>query len=148
MKSRVIIPLLVLFLAASLPLMGQEESGSTSGKKKFKDESDYFYVSVQIQKIYSTYRGYVVSYRTSNLGLAQAYLPVEWFEGTAKKGEVVKQGSASAWPRLLVFYKNGEFSHVRLMVHKERFHSTWGMIPQGINLDDKFDGVEEVKLQF
>jgi hypothetical protein len=126
--------------------MAQEANDSQG--RKFRNESEYFYESVAIEKVYNTYRGYVVSYRTSSLGVAQAYLPGEWFEGAAQKGDFLRQGSADAWPRLQVFYKNGEFSHVRLLVHKNRNHSTWGTIPQGVNLDDKFDGVESVKLQF
>ena len=47
-----------------------------------------------------------------------------------------------------VYYKNGEFSHVRLRARVERAHSTWGFIPLNINVDDQFKDIEEVYLEF
>jgi hypothetical protein len=146
MKFRVFATLFVLAVVV-FPVIGQEASGSSS-KKKFKNESEYYYISVPVERVYNTNKGYVVSYRRGAFGMSEAYLPTEWFEGTAGKGEVIRQTSASFWPRLMVYYKDGEFSHVRLYVHRDFHHSTWGMLSNRESLDEKFEGVEEVKLEF
>jgi hypothetical protein len=49
---------------------------------------------------------------------------------------------------MTVFYKDGKFSHVRLYVRKERSHESWGDVPLNVNIDDRFEGVEGITLQF
>jgi len=49
---------------------------------------------------------------------------------------------------MTVYYKEGEFSHVRLYVHRWQDHQTWGNVPQNINIDSYFEGVETIDLQF
>jgi hypothetical protein len=126
-----------------MPLIAQEEDSSS--------KNPYYYVNVPIERIYPHRKGYVVSYRKGVTGLAQAYLPVEWFVsgiGNGGKGDILLLGPGTAWPYLTVFYKDGAFSHVRLYVRKERTHESWGSIPLTVNLDDRFEDVEDLKLEF
>ena len=141
MKIRFLVVMLTTLLAV-LPLCAQES------ESKKANESDMYYVNVRIEKIYPYRKGYVVSYRKGLYNMAQAYLPHEWFMGTASKGDLISIGSGSLWPSMTVFYQNGEFSHVRLYVRKERSHETWGNISLGVNIDDRFENVDDLRIEF
>jgi hypothetical protein len=125
-----------------LPLAAQDNQ--PAGRK----QSEYYYVNVPLDKIYPYRRGYVVQYRKGVTEQARAYLPLEWFHDAAGKGEVIRLKPGTTWPSLSVYYKNGEFSHVRLYVRREAGHESWGNIPQGVNIDEYFDNVDTIKLEF
>jgi hypothetical protein len=125
-----------------LPLAAQDNQAS--GEK----QSEYYYVNVPLDKIYPYRRGYVVQYRKGVTGQARTYLPLEWFHDAAGKGELIRLEPGTTWPSLSVYYKNGEFSHVRLYVRREAAHESWGNIPQGVNIDEYFDNVDTIKLEF
>jgi hypothetical protein len=140
MKRFSLLVLMVLLFGLGLSLFAQE-------KRQFK-ESDYYYVSVPIEKIYSYRNGYVVIYRKGVNQLARTYLPLDWFSNSAGKAEQIMLGPGKAWPYLTIYYKSGEFSHIRVYVRREVNHETWGVMPMNINLDEYFEGVEEIKLEF
>jgi hypothetical protein len=140
MKKFSFLVLLVLVFSLGFPLFAQE-------KRNFK-ESEYYYVSVPIEKIYSYRNGYVVLYRKGVNQMARTYLPQEWFAGVQGKAEQIALGSGKAWPYLTIYYKSGEFSHVRLYVRRERTHETWGVVPMDINIDQYFEGIEDIRLEF
>ncbi|MDR1031199.1 MAG: hypothetical protein LBL76_10060 [Treponema sp.] len=132
-----------------LPLMAQEEESSGG--------SPYYYVNVPVERVYAYRKGYVVAYRTGVLkpGLGYLYLPIEWFadgpraeEESPPKGEVILLGPGKSWPYLTIYRKDGAFSHVRLYVRQERTHESWGGIPLTVNIDDRFEGVEDIKLAY
>jgi hypothetical protein len=131
---------LVILAALSAPLFAQKFS---EGK-----ESEYFYVNVPIEKVYAYSKGYVVQYQKGLGQMARAYLPLEWFNGATARSELIYLGTGPAWPSLTVYYKNGDFSHVRLTVRRAVGHETWGTIPQGTNIDDRFENVEDLRLEF
>jgi hypothetical protein len=125
-----------------MPLAAQDNSSADDKK------SEYYYVNVPLEKVYPYRKGYVVLYRKGVNQLAQAYLPLEWFTATAGKGDLIRIGSGTSWPYLSIYYKDGAFSHVRLYVRKEAGHETWGNIPLNINIDDRFENVDDLKLEF
>jgi hypothetical protein len=131
----------LLLVAAGLPLVAQQNTSSSAVEGSYA-------VTVSLERIYPYRKGYVARYTRGIGKTADAYLPIEWFEGTGKKGDLILLGSGSDWPHMTVFYKDGKFSHVRLYVRKERGHETWGSMPLNVNIDDRFEGVEEVILQF
>jgi len=47
-----------------------------------------------------------------------------------------------------VYYRNGEFSHVRLYVHRSAAHMTWGVLPQNADITSRFEGIETIQLHF
>jgi hypothetical protein len=47
-----------------------------------------------------------------------------------------------------VFYKDGAFDHVKLYICKDRADFSWGYMPQGADLDARFEGVEDLTLEF
>jgi hypothetical protein len=137
--KRLFLVLTALFVFQIAALFGQT----------VKSESEYFYYNVPIEKVYPYRRGYVVKYRKGVLGMGTTYLPREWFNGTSGRGDLVYLDPGPKWPYLTVFYKNGEFSHVRVYLFRNRRHESWGNIPLGLNLDEYFDNAEEdYRLEF
>ena len=111
-------------------------------------ESDFYFVNVSLEKIWPHRAGYVVQYRTGIHGIGRTYLPREWFDTAFGKGEIITLPRGRSWPSMTVFYRNGEFSHVRLYVHRWQSHQTWGSVPQNINLDSSFIDIEDIRLNF
>jgi hypothetical protein len=112
-------------------------------------QSEYFYYNVPIERVYPYRRGYVIKYRKGSMGVATTYLPREWFDEAGGKGDLIYLDPGPKWPYLAVYYKEGQFSHVRLYLRRNRKHSSWGNIPLGVNLDEHFDNVEEnYRLEF
>jgi hypothetical protein len=35
-----------------------------------------------------------------------------------------------------------------MYVRRERTHETWGVVPMNVNIDEYFEGVEEIRLEF
>ncbi|MDR2537431.1 MAG: hypothetical protein LBC46_03900 [Treponema sp.] len=143
--KKVVLLVAICIALTSVPVFAQEEETENSSG------SDYYYVNAPIQKVYPYRKGYVVTYRKGAIGSATTYLPLEWFDeevGGIPKGEVILLGPGARWPYLAVYYKDGEFSHVRLYVRKERSHETWGHVPAGVDINDKFENVETIKLEF
>jgi len=141
MKKLVFFAVFTVLLAAGSPIFAQ------TGKVRATD-SEYYYKNVALEKIYPYDAGYAVQYRRGLNRLEMAYLPIEWFTTAAGKGEIITLPAGKAWPSLSVYYKNGEFSHVRLYVHHVASHQTWGTIPQNVNIDDRFANVEDFRLKF
>ncbi|MDR2363422.1 MAG: hypothetical protein LBD65_03295 [Spirochaetaceae bacterium] len=142
MKKFLVILILVAVWGGIIPLTAQQNTQADNKK------SEYYYVTVPVEKIYPYRKGYVVAYRKGVTQIARAYLPVEWFTDAAGKGELIYLDPGTSWPYLMVYYKNGEFSHVRLYARRDRGHATWGNIPLNVNIDDRFENVEDLKLEF
>ena len=142
---------IVLFLVlAAFISQGDFLFAQSTTTTKF-EESDYYYFSFSIEKIFTHRLGYYVVYRRGgSTQLARTYIPLEWFNsvGPGAKGEIIGLGTGSEWPSMIVYYKNGEFSHVRLRLRQNRLHETWGVVPLDARMDEFFQGIEEVKLEF
>ena len=117
---------------------------------QFSMESDYYYFSYPIEKIYTYRLGYMIVYRGNSNVMSRTFVPHEWFNqiGEGSKGEIIYLGSGREWPTITVYYKSGDFSHVRLKLRRDRGHESWGYIPLNMNLDEFFENVEEVDLEF
>ena len=110
-------------------------------------ESEFYYISVPIEKIYMYRTGYIVLYQ-KGFNLARVYIPTEWFTNAGGKADLIYLGSGPVWPHLSIFYRDGEFSHVRLYVRRSWDHETWGVVPFHVDLDAYFANIEEVILEF
>jgi len=141
MKKLVFAAIFIVFLFVGLPVFAQNQ-------KNDRKDSEYYYVNMTLEKVYPYRRGYVVMYRKGLFQFNKAFLPAEWFTDADSKGEIIVLPPGKVWPSLTVYYKNGKFSHVRLYVHRWANHPSWGNIPQNIQLDDQFDNVESVTLEF
>jgi len=140
MKKIIVAAVFVVFWVIGSPVFAQD--------KQKENQSEYYYKNISLEKIYPYRNGYVIQYRRGINMIDKAYLPMSWFTSSAGKGEIVTLPVGKAWPSLSIYYKNGEFSHIRLYVHRVQTHETWGVIPQGVNIDSYFENVEELKLKY
>jgi hypothetical protein len=143
--KKVVLLVAVCIALASVPVFAQEDGAESASS------SSYYYVNVPVQKVYPYEKGYAVTYRKGAVDSAMAYLPLEWLKekaGEASKLEIILLGPGPRWPYLTVYYKDGVFSNVRLYVRRERSHETWGHIPAGLDLSDKFSEDAEISLEF
>lgn len=135
--------LVLLFVSlATLPLCAQDAAGD--GTPKFKNESEFYYVNIPIEKIYRHNLGYVVLYCVGTK-LKKAYLPDNWFEKAAGKAQLVSIKTGNVWPYLVVYYKNGSYSHAILYIRESLMHPSWGSIPGNPDLSSEFE-VEELSV--
>ncbi len=135
MKKTVLLLVLgcLLFgLAASLPLVAEE--------------SEFYYVNVQILKIFPYRLGYYVIYRRAGLKTGEAYIPQEWFDRRDNRA-VLNLTEQNINPYLTIMFKNGEFDHVRVVAMKDINHPSWGTISPGAPIEDKFK-IEKLALEF
>ena len=139
MKKLIIAAVITAIIVIGMPVFAQD--------KQDKNESEYYYVNISLEKIYPHRAGYAVQYRTGIRNVATAYIPIEWFSASATKGEIVPLPRGNSWPSMSVYYKDGEFSHVRIYVHSWVSHPTWGVVPQNASAEN-FEDVEEIRLQF
>jgi hypothetical protein len=143
MKKFILFAVLLTFMAGAVPVFAQQQSAP-----RFKYESEYYYFNFPIEKIYAYRLGYIILYRKAGNLLARTFVPSNWFTDIGGKGEIVGLNSGKEWPSMTVYYKNGEFSHLRLRLRRQRSHETWGVVPLTINIDDQFKDIEEIKLEF
>lgn len=118
----------------------------------FALDSEYYARTLYIEKVYPHQLGYKVLYTTSKLDIAEAYIPHKWFsqsaskDGKLAKGEV-QWGDDPSYPYMIIFWKNGKFSHLRLFLKKNMHDITWGSLNPTEDLTDKFN-IEEPTLEF
>ena len=137
MKKAIFVVLLGL-LIFSVPALYAQDLATNK-------ESEYYYISIPIEKIYVHRDGYVVLYQ-KGFSLVRTFIPMEWFENPTGRADLVQLGTGSSWPHFSVYYKNGAFSHVRLYVRKSFGHETWGTLPFNANIDQYFRSIEDIPL--
>jgi len=127
----------VLFLIALITPVFAQDVGDRS----------LYYVNVPVERIYPTSEGYIVQYRNSSI-IATTGIPNEWFTASAGKAEMLSLPPGRDWPTMSVFFRDGEFSHLKLYVHRSKGHWTWGNIPVGTDLSRFFGDKETFNFQF
>lgn len=117
----------------------------------FGDESNLYARTIQIEKVYPHQLGYKVTYLTGKLTYGTTFLPHKWFthasstEGKKAKGEVA-WGDGAMYPYMIVFWRDGKFSHVRLFLRRNMDDVSYGVIsPQQ---DPASFDIEEIALEF
>jgi len=131
--------ILLVLLAMLTPVFAQNNSS---------DKDDMYYLNVPVERIITTRDGYIVQYRTSGNVLGTIGIPVEWFSDSAGSAEIVRLATGGDWPSMSVFYRNGEFSHIRLYIHKAKGHSTWGNVPIGTDLSRFYVDKENFSIKY
>jgi hypothetical protein len=112
------------------------------------EESEYYVKSVIVTKVYPHQDGYRIVYQRENLKLGVVYLPMDWFytDGGARKAQVI-YGEDPAYPYLSIFWRQGEFHHLRLYVNENKNHPTWGDLENYPGLGEKFN-VDTLQMEF
>ncbi|MDC7226867.1 MAG: hypothetical protein PQJ61_08875 [Spirochaetales bacterium] len=109
-------------------------------------ESPYFVRTMDIMKVYPHKAGYKILYRNAKMEYATFYVPMEWIGGASAKAELI-YGDSAAYPYFSIFWKDGTFDHIRLYLHKDRTHLTWGDLDPTNDISAKFEGVESIELE-
>ena len=136
--------------AALLALLLIAESGSAV----FAQDSDFYYFNVNVVKVYPTKLGFMLIYRVGSMTAKELYLPNEWFQvtfdGDGKpvpgQAEIV-YGRDAGYPYMTVFYKAGKFSHLRLFLHTDKSHASYGLLPRDADIESKFQ-VKEFSISY
>ena len=110
------------------------------------EESTMFVKTVPIKRVYPHRLGYRVLYLKANLDFEEFFVPLKWANFSGGKAEIFI-GDAPSFPYFSVFYKDGEFSYIRLYLHESRNHETWGVMKLSDDYDDKFED-ESLNLVF
>ena len=140
MKKLVFSLLVLMFFAIGAPVFAQPISPENS--------SEYYYVRVDIERIFPTRYGYLIQHSKGINNMGQVCVPLEWFEHAAGKAEILTLPGGKNWPYMSIFYKNGEFSHIRIFVHRWRGHSTWGNMPMSANISGLFENKDTLEISF
>jgi hypothetical protein len=113
----------------------------------FAAESEYFVKSVPILKVYPHRDGYRIIYMKSNSDLADFYVPMRWFGSDPSSKAQIVYGDEAAYPYFSVFWKEGEFDHIRLYLEEDKTSPSWGNMPETARLSDKF-AIDTLDLNF
>jgi len=128
-KCIFIVTILVVMIAGiSVAQEEQQEDG----------ESPYFVHTVYLNQVFRHRLGFKVTYTAENLDFKQLYIPSSWFTEAGGKGEIIRIASKSV-PYMQVYFREGEFSHVRLFVHSNPSHISWGRLGKEPSLEEKFN---------
>jgi len=118
----------------------------------FSAESELYARTVFIHRIFNHPTGFIVHYQKQNMRLHEIYIPYSWFqvprEGgvTAWRAEVI-YGNRPEFPFMQIFWDRNGFSHVRLFLHENRTHPSWGTLRNPSRFNDSFD-IEEPYFRF
>ena len=108
-------------------------------------DSPYYVRTMAISKVYSHQDGYKILYRNAKMEFSTFYVPIEWFGNASGKAELI-YGDSSSYPYFSIFWKDGQFDHIRLYLHKDRTDLSWGDLDSTLDISDKFQGVESIEL--
>lgn len=116
----------------------------------FAETSKYYVKTIPIIRVYDLTPGYRVVYMKSDFNLHVLYLPKDWFRVAAETGEAPKAelvtGADSSYPYFSVFWEEGNFSHIRLYLHRNLMHESWGDMDLSDGMIEKFN-VDTLKLE-
>ena len=140
MKKLVFAAVFIAAVIIGSPLNAQEIPPEQS--------SDYYYVNVNVEKVYPTNMGYILVYRKGINSFSRVSIPNDWFTFAGAKAELITLPRGKNWPSLTIFYKDGEFSHVRLYVHRERSHLSWGNLPFATDVSRYFEDTDTINIEF
>jgi hypothetical protein len=101
--------------------------------------------TVGIMKILNHALGYKVLYLKSSMEVGEFYVPHSWFKAGGKAELIL--GSGRAYPYFSVFYRDGEFDHIKIYAADNVQHLSWGRLKAQAGDSSKFD-VETLDLEF
>jgi hypothetical protein len=140
MKKLIIV---LVFLSVISPVFAQNNSNNSN-----KEQPNVYYANVPVEKIYLAGTGYIVQYRRATSQIGTIGIPYNWFTDSGSVAELVKLPKGPNWPNMSVFYKDGNFSHIRLYVHWQASHQTWGVTPMGADVSKWFVEKDAFKFDF
>ena len=133
MKNRIAVSLGVLLLLAA---------------HASADEPRHYVRTIPLERVFMHSAGYKVVYRTSRLEIAETYIPAAWFgQRPDARGQLLFTNRRAA-PYLQMYYLDGEFSYVRLVV-RGTAHPTWGLLPNRPEELQRFNAVgDQLRIRY
>jgi hypothetical protein len=111
------------------------------------EESDMYYKTATIIKVFPHKLGYYVIYRSpTSLKSSEFFIPTEWFDRRDSRA-VLNLTDQHIAPYLAILTKAGKFDHIRITLPKDVSNSVWGTLTSGVKYNDKFTA-EELKLEY
>jgi hypothetical protein len=101
--------------------------------------------TVGIMKILNHALGYKVLYLKSSMEVGEFYVPHSWFKAGGKAQLIL--GGTPAFPYFSVFYKDGEFDHIKIYAQENIQHLSWGRLKRQVGDSSKFE-IETLDLEF
>ena len=83
-------------------------------------------------------------YVKSSVEAGEVFFSHSWFYEAGGTGELVL-GDDPSYPYFSVFYRNGEFSHVRLYLQRDYNHRSWGVLRNPDAYNDRFTETFEIE---
>lgn len=121
-----------------------------AGIGAFAQTSDFYVKTLPIVKVYDHNLGYRIVYMKSNFELTAIYIPKGWFQTASETGEPPKAelvaGKDSSYPYFSVFWKSGEFDHIRIYLQSNLNDPSWGDLNPTVDISEKFN-VETLTLK-
>ncbi len=145
MKRIVFFAILIALVSMPFALFAQESKPAGFPTPTIRDPSDMYPFRLDVVKVYQHNLGYRVVYRVGQNDFAEAYIPMEWFK-PGGKAQLIRSNDPSH-PYMVVYYREGKFSHVRLFVKDYQRDPSWGILEGGPELASKFQ-VEEIVPKF
>ncbi|MFP4364977.1 MAG: hypothetical protein ACLFR1_14030 [Spirochaetia bacterium] len=133
MKQKILFFLLILLITSSVCI--------------YADTSEFFVQSLFITRVYPHRLGYRIVYQRTDNQYDEFYIPRGWFQEAAGRGEMIF-GTDDAYPFFSVFYRNGEFHHIRIYVRDNYNHPTWGTLEAPRTYDQYFQDVETLEIEY
>lgn len=141
MKRIFVASILIVLALAVFPAFSQQAKTLDPLATSIKNPSDMYPFRLDVVKVYQHSLGYRVVYRVGESDFADAYIPIEWFKAGGK-AQLIRSNDPSH-PYMVVYYREGKFSHVRLFVKDFPKDPTWGILEPGPDVAAKFK-VEEI----
>ena len=141
MKRIIIAAFLIAMVLAVFPAFSQESKSADPLATQIKNPSDMYPFRLDVVKVFQHSLGYRVVYRVGQTEFADAYIPIEWFKAGGK-AQLIRSNDPSH-PYMVVYYREGKFSHVRLFAKDFPKDPSWGILESGPDVASKFK-VEEI----
>jgi len=109
------------------------------------EDSSLYPVRLDVVKVFSHSDGYKILYRKGAANVAELYIPITWFV-PGGKAELIR-GNDSAFPFVMVYYRDGKFDHLKLCVKTSIKDLSWGQLSQAEGAG-KFEGFTEPQIKY
>ena len=133
MKRTVMLVALVLLILGVFTVNAQEQ------------DPKLYVKTVSIMKILNHALGYKVLYLKSSMEVGEFYVPHSWFKAGGKAELIL--GNGPAFPYFSVFYRDGEFDHIKIYAAEHIGHLSWGRLKRQVGDSSKFE-IETLDLEF
>jgi hypothetical protein len=110
------------------------------------EDSNIFVKTMPITKVYTHRLGFKVIYLKTDLTFSEFYVPLKWFDEAGNKGVIIR-GHDSSYPYFSIFWKEGEFHSVKLYVHSNLQHDSWGALRLVPDISEQFE-IDALDLEF